>query len=145
MNESEYESEKAKKILQYFDKIYTLCYGTSNFSTLIDTLIQKKYARMCQPVFKRLHTDVFKSEYCWHVTYYLLHSLWNYTDKTNAMSIVCDLNISSLNTIRFVFFSKAFFEAQFLPLLIFNLKHENFLKNFASNDVNWIIFKWKSL
>ncbi len=44
LNESEYESDKAVNIFQYFDKIYTLCYGTSNFQTLIDTLIQKKYA-----------------------------------------------------------------------------------------------------
>lgn len=104
--ESEYESNKAISIFQYFDKIYTLCYGTSNLSTLMDTLIQKKYTGMspilpfiirseksffkelCYPIFRRIHTDVFKNQQSWHVTYYLLHSLWNYTDKSNGMCIV---------------------------------------------------------
>ncbi len=45
--ESDYESTKSINLFQYFDKIYTLCYGTSNFQTLIDTLIQKKYASRC--------------------------------------------------------------------------------------------------
>ncbi len=48
LTESEYDSNKAVNIFQYFDKIYTLCYGTSTFPALIDTIIQKKYASMYQ-------------------------------------------------------------------------------------------------
>lgn len=47
LNESEYESNKTVSIFQYFDKIYTICYGTSNFQTLIDALIQRKYPSKC--------------------------------------------------------------------------------------------------
>ncbi|CAF5103090.1 unnamed protein product, partial [Rotaria sp. Silwood1] len=41
--------------------------------------------QLCYPIFKCIYTDVFKTQERWHVAYYLLHSLWNYTDKTNAM------------------------------------------------------------
>ncbi|CAF2494904.1 unnamed protein product [Rotaria sp. Silwood2] len=115
LTESEYETSKTVNLFQYFDKIYTLCYGTSNFQILIDTLIQKKYAKLCYPIFKRIHTDVFKTQERWHITYYLLHSLWNYTDKTNAMCF-------------------AVVDAQFIPMFIPNLNQENFLKHFSSND-----------
>lgn len=43
---------------------------------------------LCYPIFQHIHTDVFKTEERWHIAYYLLHSLWNYTDKTNAMCYV---------------------------------------------------------
>ncbi|CAF0737919.1 unnamed protein product [Rotaria sordida] len=115
LTESEYESSKTVNLFQYFDKIYTLCYGTSNFQILIDTLIQKKYTKLCYPIFKRIHTDVFKTQERWHITYYLLHSLWNYTDKTNAMCF-------------------AVVDAQFIPMFIPNLNQDNYLKHFSSND-----------
>ena len=43
---------------------------------------------LCYPIFHRIHEDVFKNQQSWHVTYYLLHSLWNYTDKSSAMCTV---------------------------------------------------------
>ncbi|CAF3998674.1 unnamed protein product [Rotaria magnacalcarata] len=97
LKESEYETNKTVTIFQYFDKIYTSCYGTTNFQKLIDTLIQKKYTKLCYPIFKHFHTNVFKTETCWHITYYILHSLWNYTDKTNPMCFVCIGQIDSFH------------------------------------------------
>lgn len=44
LTEAEYETSKTVTLFQYFDKIYTLCYGTSHFPVLVDALIQKKYA-----------------------------------------------------------------------------------------------------
>ena len=102
---SDYETNKAVSLFQYFDKIYTLCYGTPTCQTLIETLVQKKYAGrscivlsrrskvhivqdLCYPILERIHGDVFKTQERWHVTYYLLHSIWNYTDKTQAMCFV---------------------------------------------------------
>ncbi|CAF3436539.1 unnamed protein product [Rotaria socialis] len=115
LKESEYETNKTVTIFQYFDKIYTSCYGTTNFPKLMDTLIQKKYTKLCYPIFKHIHTNVFKTETCWHITYYLLHSLWNYTDKTNPMCF-------------------AVIDAQFLSMFIPNLNNEIYLKYFSSND-----------
>ena len=43
LNESDYESTKAANLFQYFDKIYTSSYGTTQFHVLIDTLISKQY------------------------------------------------------------------------------------------------------
>ncbi|CAF1161959.1 unnamed protein product [Rotaria sp. Silwood1] len=122
LTESEYETNKTVNLFQYFDKIYTLCYGTSNFQILIDTLIQRKYAKLCYPIFKCIYTDVFKTQERWHVAYYLLHSLWNYTDKTNAMCF-------------------AVVDAQFIPMFISNLNQENFIKHFSSNDAIKTLFK----
>ena len=45
LTESEYESNKTISIFQYFDKIYTVYYGKATFPSLIEILIQKKYAR----------------------------------------------------------------------------------------------------
>ena len=61
------------------------------------------FLELCYQIFKRIHTDVFKSNQTWHVTYYLLHSLWNYTDKTTGMSIVC------INSMRKCFCLVSFF------------------------------------
>lgn len=44
LTESEYETNKAVSLFQYFDKIYTLCYGKPSFQPLVDTLIHKQYA-----------------------------------------------------------------------------------------------------
>ncbi|CAF1443169.1 unnamed protein product [Adineta steineri] len=115
LTESEYETSKTVILFQYFDKIYTLCYGTPNFQTLIDTLIQREYAKFCSAIFKRIYMDVFKSQDRWHITYYLVHSLWNYTDKTNAMCT-------------------AIVNAQLIPMFTFNLNHDNYLNNFSAND-----------
>ncbi|CAF1504822.1 unnamed protein product [Adineta ricciae] len=115
LSESDYETNKTVTIFQYFDKIYTLTYSTSNFQTLIDALLQKEYAKLCYPILKRIHTDVFLTEHRWHISYYLIHSLWNYTDKSNA---ICT----------------AVVDAQLVPMLIYNLNHENYLRNFSSND-----------
>ena len=46
------------------------------------------FLELCYPIFKHIHKDVFKSQEHWHITYYLLHTLWNYTDQTNAMCSV---------------------------------------------------------
>ena len=46
-------------------------------------------SELCYPIFKRIHADVFKTQERWYITYYLLHSLWNYTDKSDAICFVC--------------------------------------------------------
>jgi hypothetical protein len=46
-------------LFQYFDKIYTLCYGTSNFQTLIDALIQKEYTSKCKNRYSIIKYFVF--------------------------------------------------------------------------------------
>lgn len=115
LNESEFESLKTTNLFQYFDKIYTLSFGTAQFQVLIDTLVSRQYAKLCYPIFKRIHNDIFKNQDRWNVAFFLIHSLWNYTDKSQPMCT-------------------AVVEQQLLPMFIFNLKNENYLKHFATND-----------
>jgi hypothetical protein len=67
----------------------------TNLNLIFET--RSFFLELCYPIFKRIHTDVFKTQQCWHVAYYLLHSLWNYTDKTNAMCLVCIREIKHSN------------------------------------------------
>jgi hypothetical protein len=125
-------------LFQYFDKIYTLCYGTSNFQTLIDALIQKEYTskcksrysiihllfflEFCSSIFKRIYTDVFRTQERWHITYYLLHSLWNYTDKTNAMCTVCIGRIKNIKILMFFCYRQLLMHKFFQCLCIISVR-----------------------
>ena len=149
---SDYETNKAVSLFQYFDKIYTSCYGTPSCQTLIETLVQEKYAgkscmllscpstvhtvqELCYPILERIHGDVFKTQERWHVTYYLLHSLWNHTDKTQAMCSVCArTKLLAIISLCFLLL-QAVVDAKIVPMLILNLKQETYLKHFSTNEV----------
>ncbi|CAF0725053.1 unnamed protein product [Didymodactylos carnosus] len=82
LTKHDYGTESSISILKYFDHLYAF---QQSYRIINDALVRRRYAALCQPLFKYCINDVFQTDNIWHTVYYILHSLWNYTEKSPAM------------------------------------------------------------
>ncbi|CAF1503259.1 unnamed protein product, partial [Didymodactylos carnosus] len=119
LTKQEYGTERPVTILRYFDNLYVQF--RQSHRIINDVLVKRKYAALCQPLLKHCSNNVFQTETVWHTTYYILHSLWNYTEGSPALCL-------------------AVVEADFLPLLVHNLSKEQFISNMKTSQAVLTLF-----